>query len=90
MLYLTLLGMPIGITGGLCYSDFRQRYLLTAALVRSLVGFLMAVLVVLLLSQIQMSPFWINHGWVLIPLCAPLVAAITSGLILATRVKPPI
>jgi len=90
LMYLTVFGLPIGITAGLFYSDFRQRYLPTATLIRTLAGFLVVMLVVLLVSRIRVSPFWVYHGWVLIPLCAPLVAAITSGLILATRVKPPI
>jgi len=88
-LYLIVFGSPIGITVGLCYSDLRQRYFPTATIVRSIVGLLVAVLIVVALFQIRVSPFWINQGFILIPVCAPLLAAIVSGLILASRVRSP-
>jgi hypothetical protein len=47
------------------------------------------VLIVLALSLIRISPFWIKDGFMLIPACAPLLAAIMSGLILSKRVRSP-
>ncbi len=87
ILYLIIFGSLIGITGGLCYSDLRQRYFLAATVVRSITGLFVAVLTVIALSQIRVSPFWINQGLVLLPVLAPLLAAIASSLIFAAHVR---
>jgi ABC-type Na+ efflux pump permease subunit len=87
ILYLIVFGSLVGITGGLCYSDLRQRYFLASTIVRSISGLFVAVLTVIALSQIQVSPFWTNRGFVLIPVLAPLLAAIASSLILARHVR---
>jgi hypothetical protein len=86
-MYMTVYGSLIGITVGLCYSDLRRHYFPSAILIRSFVGLLAAVLVGVALSQIRLSPFWINQGWIFIPACAPLFAAVMSGLILARHVR---
>jgi peptidoglycan/LPS O-acetylase OafA/YrhL len=88
LMYSAVLGLPIGATLALWYCDFRRHYRPIAALVRSVVGLLSFVLMALVLGGIKVSPVWTNHGWVLIPACGPLVAAVISGLILTTRVKP--
>ena len=88
MIFCTVYGLPVGSTAGLWYSDFRRHYVPVAGLLRSVVGLLLEVLMILVLSKIGFSPFWSNHGWVLIPLCVPFVAAVVSGLILTTHVKP--
>ena len=87
LMYMTVYGSLIGITIGICYSDLRRHYFPSAILVRSFVGLLAAVLVGVALSQIRVSAFWINKGWIFIPACAPLIAAVMSGLILGTHVK---
>jgi len=56
LMYLIVFGSPIGITIGLCFSDLRQRYFLTATIVRSIAGLLAVVLIVLALSRIRISP----------------------------------
>jgi ABC-type Na+ efflux pump permease subunit len=89
VLYLIVSGSLIGITGGLCYSDLRQHYSPAATIVRSITGLFVAVLTVTAMSQIRVSPFWINRGFVLIPVLAPLLAAIASSLILAAHVRTP-
>jgi hypothetical protein len=87
LMYMTAYGSLIGITIGLCYSDLRRHYFLSAILVRSFVGLLAAVLVVVAMSEIRVSVFWDNQGWIFIPVCAPLIAAVMSGLILSTHMK---
>jgi hypothetical protein len=89
LMYSVLFGSPIGIAAALWYSDTRQRYLPLAALLRSFVGLLLVVSMILVLSRIDVSPFWTNAGWVLIPVCGPWLAAVISGLILTARVRLP-
>ena len=87
LMYLTVYGSPIGIMVGLCYSDLRRHYIPSAMVIRSFVGLLAAVLIVIALSQIRVSQFWINKGWIFIPAFAPLFAAVMSNLILATHMR---
>ena len=91
LMFIGILSAPIGLIAALSYSDIKRQYKATAIVVRSTVALMVYVLIftfVVFISKANTSPFLINHGWVLILLTSPFLAAIVTEIIMLKSVQP--
>ena len=73
---------PLGLLSGLLFSDFRRRFKGVAIFVRTLVSLILFAGYFFVLANIKISPFFINSGWLLIPVGGPLFVAVISEFVL--------
>ncbi len=79
LMYITVLGSPLGLLAGLIISDRKRHLAPQMILLRTSIALVVAVAWIALIAS---APFFVNNGWILIPLGGPLIAAVVSGLFL--------
>jgi hypothetical protein len=85
-MYLGIYVSPLGMLAAIAYSDVKRRFQLTAILVRTLSTFVVLFGLFLFLSQLEdVSPFFKNGSWMLIPLLGPMLASGATEFILSKR-----
>jgi len=89
-MFISVLGSPLGLIGGLYYSDKKRNFQQTANYIRSISGFVVYILTVIIIAKIcdlSSSPFLTNQGWVVIPVISPLLAAVLTERLLKSKTQ---
>jgi peptidoglycan/LPS O-acetylase OafA/YrhL len=82
LMFIVLLGVSAGVAAGLVVSDLRRQLDPPAVIVRAVVAVLALLACVAAIALLRDTRFLENRGWALVPVCAPAIAALLSGLVL--------
>ena len=75
LMFVMMLASPVGVVVAISYADSRRGFQPATICLRSGVALIVLILTVAGIAQIQVSPFFINDGWLLVPVAAPLLSA---------------
>ncbi len=75
LMYLTVFASPVGLMMAILFYDVKRGLPLIIILLRTFVALTILILFFMILIQTQISPFFINKGWLLIPIVGPPLAA---------------
>jgi hypothetical protein len=87
LIIVVVFSSSVGLLSGLIYSDFRRRFKGIAIFVRALVSLILFVGYFFVLANVEVSPFFMNYGWLLIPIGGPLFVAVISEFVLKKNGK---
>lgn len=82
-MFLGVYASPAGMLAAIAYSDVKRRFRLLAIVVRTLSAFVLLFVCFLVLDQLDdVSSFFKNDSWMLIPLLGPLLVGGATEFIL--------
>ena len=83
LMFLGVYASPAGMLAAIAYSDVKRRFRLLAIVVRTLSAFVLLFVCFLVLDQLDdVSSFFKNDSWMLIPLLGPLIVGGATEFIL--------
>jgi hypothetical protein len=88
LMYVSLFSSPIGLIAAMAYSDKKRHFNHGETITRSALAvavYILTFLLILLLSEINISSFLKNQGWILVVVLAPLLAALSTENVMAKK-----